>query len=181
MVCINLMPWRARRQRQQWQRWRRLCGLMLALTIFAMQGGYWQQRLNDRRAVLLSFWPGAQQDAAALHDRTLAAQQRLDQLRQAQQKQQLQQQDLSRWLGFIQRLSAEIPPDIWLNGLKKDRQGVSLKGFSRSVAELHHLRDRLRQLQEIPSIKLGALRSEPSVGVSFSLQLTLGNQEQSNE
>lgn len=181
MVTINLMPWRHRRQRQQWQKLRLLGGLMLALIILGMQNGYWQQRLNHQRTELLSLWPAMQQDVAALHNRTLAAQKRLDQMRHAQRQQVLQQQDLSQWSEFIQRLIAEIPQDIWLSNLKKDQQSVSLKGFSRSIAELHHFRDRLRQQREIPSVKLGALRREPSTDVSFSMLLTLGNKDRNNE
>lgn len=181
MVCINLMPWRYRRQRQQWQKWRLLGALMLALIFLGMQKGYWQQRLNHQRAELLSLWPVVQQDVAALHNRTLAAQKRLEQLRESQRQQMLQRQDLSRWSAFIQRLSAEIPQNIWLSDLKKHQQSVSLKGFSRSIAELHHFRDRLHQQQEIPSVKLGVLRREPSADVSFSMQLTLGNKDWNNE
>lgn len=181
MVAINLMPWRGRRQRQKLRKWRLLGGLMLVLCLFGGLLGYWQQQINHQRANMLILWPGIQQDAVALHDRTLAAQKRLAQQREAQQQQLLLQQDLSRWLSFIQRLSAEIPQDIWLNGLKKNQQDVSIKGFSRSVAELHQLRDRLHQQRDIPSVRLGALRREPSADVSFSMQLSLGNKEPGND
>ena len=181
MVMINLMPWRDRRQRRQWQKWRLLGGLMPALILLVMQDGYWQQRLNHQHTELLRLWPVAQQAVAALHQRTLAAQKRLDQMKLAQQQQRLQQQDLIQWSEFIQRLIAEIPQDVWLSGLKKHQQSVSLRGFSRSIAGLHHFRDRLHQPQKIPSVKLGALRREPTDGVSFSMQIMLGSKHRNNE
>lgn len=181
MVSINLMPWRARRQRQQWQKWRLVGALMLVVLIMAIQSGYGQQRLNHQRVALLNFWPGAQKNAAALHERTLALQKQLAEQQQAQRLQVLQRQDLTRWRDFVARLSAEIPPNIWLSALVKNQHSVSLKGFSRSVAELHQLRDRLHQQRDIPSVKLGALRRDPSAGVTFSMQLSLANQEPNHE
>lgn len=181
MLTVNLMPWRARRKRQHWQQGGRLCGAVVLLIILALQSGYWQQQLNHQRASLLSSGADAQQHLALLHERTLAAQQRLSQLMQVEQRRRLQQQDLSRWMNFIQLLSAEIPQDIWLDGLKKRQQSITLSGFSRSVAALHQLRDRLHQQQEILSVKPGALRREPSADVSFSMQLSLGNGEPGHE
>ncbi|MEM6051844.1 PilN domain-containing protein [Erwinia sp. P7711] len=177
MVWVNLLPWRAERLKSQGQRWLlAIVGLMLMLLTASvpLRG---QQMVNQQSVKLIEQLKQAQQSAKQRLKQLTSLETEREALRHSAANQLRRRETLKRWSLFLHNLTEAMPDTLWLTGLTKSQQSLTVSGICQCISDLDAFRQRLQEMALIGQVKIGPLSRSKEGQMLFHLlaSLTLEN------
>lgn len=147
--AVNLLPWRARRQRRCLRLWLAIFSatlLLLVLLAIVLRTHALQesQRLGRVQQAGITLQAGLAQRQARLLARQAE--------RQAEQQRQQRLQATREWRQTLTRLAKTLPEQAWLSELRFQQGTLSLAGYAVSFAALGQLEAALHAL---PGLRIG--------------------------
>ena len=181
MVWVNLLPWRAERFKSQWQRWL-LVLVVLMLTLLTASVPLWgQQAVNQQTVKLIEQVRQAQRNVEQrLKQLTLLETER-EALRQVAASQLRRKEALEGWALFVRDLSKAMPDTLWLTGLTKSQESLTVSGICQGVSELDVFRQRLQAMALIEQVKVGTLSRNKGGQMLFHLLASLSMENSADE
>ncbi|MEM6161166.1 PilN domain-containing protein [Erwinia sp. P6884] len=169
MVWVNFLPWRRRQRLAQRTRALLLPALLALLpaSVFLQASG--QRAVNAQNQHIVAGWQGATQQLSTLKARAVALTQQKQQLQQSMATRQAQQQKMLEWYLFARDLAEQMPETLWLSEISQNAAGLSLKGFSRGIREMHDFRQRLQSAHLFREVRTEKVSLDKQHGIRFSL------------
>lgn len=169
MVWVNFLPWRHRQRRMQRLRALLLPGLIALLPVSVFLQATGQRTLNDRYQRVLVEWQTASKQLGELNARAATLTLQKQKLQQVMRSRQAQQQKMQAWYLFARDLADQMPETLWLSEIRQNAAGLSLKGFSKGMRELHDFRQRLQDLPFFLTVKMEKVNLDAQYGLRFTL------------
>ncbi|WP_312454690.1 PilN domain-containing protein [Pseudescherichia sp.] len=146
---VNLLPWRARQQRQCLRLWLTIFSATLLLIVLLtvmlrMQTAQESQRLELVQQAGITLQAGLTQRQASLLARQAE--------HQVQQQRQQRLQATQEWQRILTRLADTLPEQAWLSELRYQQGALSLAGYAASFVALSQLETALYAL---PGLRMG--------------------------
>lgn len=173
MSWVNLLPWRAQRDRKRLRREGCLLAMLMLIEVFFALTIAGKRAENLRHEKTVALWHRANQQATELQTRTAARVQYKQSLTLRLAARQQKQQQISRWYDFLRNLPDAMPDELWLSGLSKTLDTLVLMGFCREPREVDVFRQRLQALDLFRRVGTQSLRRDDSGRIQFSLLAVL--------
>lgn len=181
MVWVNLLPWRAERLKSQWQRWLLVMGVLMLMLLTASVPLWGQQAVNQQNIKLIEQVHQAQQNVRQqLKQLTLLEAER-EALRHSTANQLRRREALKQWALFIRNLTTAMPDTLWLTGLTKSQQSLTVSGVCQGVSDLAAFRQRLQEMALIAQVKMGTLSRSKEGQMLFHLLASLSRENRADE
>jgi pilus assembly protein HofN len=181
MVWVNLLPWRAERLKSQWQRWLLVIAVLMLMLLTASVPLWGQQAVNQQSVKLIEQINQAQQDAKQQLKRLTLLETEREALRQSAASQLRRREALKQWALFIRDLTKAMPDTLWLTGLTKSQQSLTVSGICQGVSDLDAFRQRLQEMALIAQVKMGTLSRSKEGQMLFHLLASLSRENRADE
>ncbi|WP_428944850.1 PilN domain-containing protein [Pantoea sp. FN060301] len=169
MVWVNFLPWRHRQRLAQRTRALLLPALLALLPASVLLQATGQRAVNAQNLHIVAGWQGATQQLSTLQARAAALTRQKQQLQQAIAARKAQQQKMLEWYLFARDLAEQMPETLWLSEISQNAAGLSLKGFSKGMREMHDFRQRLQSVRLFRGVKTEKVSLDEQYGIRFSL------------
>ncbi|MFU9136638.1 PilN domain-containing protein [Erwinia tasmaniensis] len=173
MSWVNLLPWRAQRDRRRLRRECWLLAVLVLLEVFFALTITEKRAENLRHEKTVALWHRANQQATELQTRTAARIQYKQSLTLRLSARQQKQKQLSRWYDFLRNLPDAMPDELWLSELSKTLDTLVLMGFCREPRDVDAFRQRLQTLSLFRRVGTQSLRRDDNGRIKFSLLAVL--------
>jgi len=158
MYQVNLLPWRAWRQRRRYLFWLRLTLAHLGILLLILLG--WRVGLYQQQQQWQLAWQQQTEQQLALEQQEQqlqGLQTELAALQQQDQQRRRQQQWNQFYLQLLRVLPELLPPPLWLTRLEANKQHLKLTGKSHESAAVLQLERRLAQQPKFIAVELQQL------------------------
>lgn len=167
---VNLLPWRARQQRQCLRLWLTIFSATLLLIVLLtamlrMQTAQESQRLELVQQAGITLQAGLTQRQASLLARQAE--------HQVQQQRQQRLQATREWQRILTRLADTLPEQAWLSELRYQQGALSLAGYAASFTALSQLETALYALPGLRMGKPGSAKRDAQGRWQFNYALVL--------
>lgn len=181
MVWVNLLPWRAERLKSQWQRWLLVIVALMLMLLTASVPLRGQQAVNQQTLKLIEQVKQAQQIAKQRLKQLTSLETEREALRHSAASQLRRREALKRWSLFVRDLSKAMPDTLWLTGLTKSQQSLTVSGICQGVSDLDAFRQRLQEMALIRQVKIGPLSRSKEGQMLFHLLASLTMENSADE
>lgn len=181
MVWVNFLPWRAERLKRRWQRWLLVLVAMVLMLLIANVPIWGQQRVNLQTVKLIEQIKQAQQHVTQRLKQLALLETEREALRQLAASQLRQREALERWSLFVRELTKAMPDALWLTGLTKNLESLTVAGVCQDVSDLDAFRRRLQAMAMIDQVKMGTVSRSKEGQLLFHLLASLSLESRADE
>lgn len=180
MVWVNFLPWRAERLKNQCQRWLLVLMVLILMLLTAGVPFWGQQAVSEQTVKLIEQVKQAQQSAKQRLRQLTSLETERDALRQLAENQLRRREAVERESLFVRDLTKAMPETLWLTGLTKNLEHLTVSGTCQEVSDLAAFRQRLQAMPVIEQVKMGTL-SRKEGQLLFHLLVSLNMESSANE